>query len=269
MSDWTSGSRTASRYAVADGNGNIVALVDADSAAGAIETVDYDPFGNVLARRQTAAGVSGPSLCPFGFSSKYLDADTGLLYFGYRYYSPDLGRWLARDPLQEQGGDNLYAYCQNDPVNAIDPLGLTDKKELEELRSSIINSASTTAEKYPVTAALLRHYAMGNTDPYCLDPEWMMKLSSAMTAINTNNQQIAEVTLPRIAEEGMPSAGEVTIRGDYWPTVVNSWKADGAKAEDVDAMFSLGGFCVSSYVLLKLEKNGSRVTMQGRIQHAG
>jgi RHS repeat-associated protein len=65
-----------------------------------------------------------PSRCPVGFSSTYLDTDSGLLYFGHRYYSPDLGRWLCRDPLGEKGGANLYAHCQNDPVNAADPLGL-------------------------------------------------------------------------------------------------------------------------------------------------
>lgn len=39
-------------------------------------------------------------------------------------YDPRLGRWLSRDPLGEEGGLNLYAYCGNDPVNRHDPLGL-------------------------------------------------------------------------------------------------------------------------------------------------
>ena len=39
------------------------------------------------------------------------------------YYSPDAGRWTTRDPLEEKGGVNLHAFCENDPVNSVDPLG--------------------------------------------------------------------------------------------------------------------------------------------------
>ena len=48
------------------------------------------------------------------------------MYYGYRYYSPDLGRWISRDPIEEQGGFNLYAFVNNDPVNKIDLLGLSE-----------------------------------------------------------------------------------------------------------------------------------------------
>ena len=57
------------------------------------------------------------------FSSKYRDAETGLYYFGYRYYNPTLGKWLTRAPLEEAGGLNLYGFVGNDPINAVDPDG--------------------------------------------------------------------------------------------------------------------------------------------------
>ena len=46
-----------------------------------------------------------------------------MLYYGYRYYSPKLGRWISRDPLGEAGGLNLYVYGQNSPLNGVDPDG--------------------------------------------------------------------------------------------------------------------------------------------------
>gem|GEM_PF-2284651 len=129
VTEWSVGGalRAANYYAVADGNGNVALLVDADSNTGAVETSEHEPFGRVVARHRADAGAlpaGAQSLCPFGFSSKYLDPETGLQYFGHRYFSPDLGRWLCRDPLGEKGGANLYAYCANDPVNAVDALGL-------------------------------------------------------------------------------------------------------------------------------------------------
>lgn len=101
-----------------DGGGNVTTLVNA--ATGAISaSYDYDPFGNTL----KAVGDFAASN-PFRFSTKYADAETGLLYYGYRYYQPQTGRWLSRDPLGEAGGMNLYGFVGNNPVSKTDPLGL-------------------------------------------------------------------------------------------------------------------------------------------------
>ncbi|MGI8603705.1 MAG: RHS repeat-associated core domain-containing protein [Verrucomicrobiales bacterium] len=104
-------------FPVYDGRGNVIALVDKDTKSIVAQWV-YDPWGRLLQE-------SDPQkLGAFGFSTKYRDTETGLIYFGYRYYDPNTGRWLSRDPLGEAGGFNLYAYCHNDPVNRVDPLGL-------------------------------------------------------------------------------------------------------------------------------------------------
>jgi RHS repeat-associated protein len=51
--------------------------------------------------------------------------DSGLYYYGYRYYDPVTGRWSSRDPIEEEGGLNLYEFVANDGVGSIDFLGLT------------------------------------------------------------------------------------------------------------------------------------------------
>ena len=57
------------------------------------------------------------------FSTKRYDAQTGLSYYGYRFYAPDMGKWLNRDPLGEAGGINLYGYVERNPVSHVDPAG--------------------------------------------------------------------------------------------------------------------------------------------------
>ena len=112
-----------------DGNGNVMALVDtADGSLAA--SYEYDPFGNTL--RATGAKAAAN---PFRFSTKYTDDETGLVYYGYRYYAPVAGRWVSRDPInspdisqwisrhpvKEDG--NVYAFVYNSPVMAVDPDG--------------------------------------------------------------------------------------------------------------------------------------------------
>ncbi len=50
----------------------------------------------------------------------------GVPYYGYRYYNPDLGRWINRDPIEERGGVNLYGFINNQPLASLDSLGLVE-----------------------------------------------------------------------------------------------------------------------------------------------
>jgi len=56
-------------------------------------------------------------------STKYFDDESELAYFGYRYYSPELGRWFSRDPIGEQGGHNVYVFVANNSISRWDYLG--------------------------------------------------------------------------------------------------------------------------------------------------
>ena len=52
-----------------------------------------------------------------------LKTASGVLYYGYRYYDPVTGRWPSRDPIEEDGGPNLYAFVDNSPIDWIDIMG--------------------------------------------------------------------------------------------------------------------------------------------------
>ena len=78
-----------------------------------------------------ALDAAGSPICHsryvrFGWAGMYREPFTGLGHTHFREYSPLHGRWLSEDPAGYADGLNLYAYCANDPVNGVDPLGLAE-----------------------------------------------------------------------------------------------------------------------------------------------
>jgi RHS repeat-associated protein len=100
----------------ADANGNITEYTD--SQGNTIAHYEYSPFGQVTFQSGDLADGFA-----YKFSTKYWDEETGLGLWGLRYYHPDLGRWISRDSIEEQGGFLLYGYVENDAINDFDPYG--------------------------------------------------------------------------------------------------------------------------------------------------
>ena len=97
-------------------NAEILGYVDEGGQI--VASYAYGPFGE--------PAVSAGSMVDrfsFRFMTRRWDPFLGLYDFGERWYSVALRRWINRDPLGEDGGVNLYAFCDNDPVNTIDPNG--------------------------------------------------------------------------------------------------------------------------------------------------
>ena len=107
----------ATYYYVTDGNKNVTALLDA--SGNRVAEYVYGPFGQTVSATGSMAQIN-----PFRFSSEFHDDETGLVYYNYRYYSPELGRWTKRDPIEEDGGFNLYSMSYNNFINGVDKLGL-------------------------------------------------------------------------------------------------------------------------------------------------
>ena len=115
------GPQTTNCFVAYDGNGNIAALVNAGDGT-VVANYEYGPFGEPIRITGLMAKVN-----PFRFSTKYQDDESDLLYYGYRYYKPSTGTWPNRDPMDELGGANLYAFVGNAPLTYYDWLGLCSK----------------------------------------------------------------------------------------------------------------------------------------------
>ncbi len=85
-----------------------------------VQHVEYVPFGEVFIEERNNTWNT-----PYLFNAKELDEETGLYYYGARYYDPRISLWLSTDPLQEKYPNvSTYAYCALNPVKFIDPTGM-------------------------------------------------------------------------------------------------------------------------------------------------
>ena len=111
----------------ADGNGNVTSLVGTNLAV--VASYKYDPYGRTISSSGSLASAN-----VYRFSSKEIHPESGMYYYLYRFYDPNVQRWLNRDPLlerpdgpfiEERPNGNDYTYCVNAPVSRLDPFGLT------------------------------------------------------------------------------------------------------------------------------------------------
>ncbi|MCP4348832.1 MAG: RHS repeat-associated core domain-containing protein [Desulfobacterales bacterium] len=123
-------------YYFYDANGNVGQLANATDGSIAAH-YEYDPFGNIIKSEGEYKDSN-----PYRFSTKYFDAETGFLYYGFRFYSPTLGRWISRDPIEENGGENLYGFVFNNPVSLIDILGREANEYVDITTNSLAGFSS-------------------------------------------------------------------------------------------------------------------------------
>ncbi len=123
---WSRSDTTTNFLYCYDANGNVGQLVDAADTTNIVASYGPGPFGNMAAMTGTESRRN-----PFRFSSKYADDETELVYYGYRYYSPGMGRWVNRDPLGERGAVPLYVALVNSPLNENDYLGLISREDAQ------------------------------------------------------------------------------------------------------------------------------------------
>jgi RHS repeat-associated protein len=113
--DYTTTPSATPRYYTRDHLGSVREVISNIGAT--LARYDYSPYG---VRTRTAGTYEAEK----GYTGHDYHLASGLVLTLYRAYDPQTGRWLSPDPIGEAGGLNLYGYVGNDPVNAIDRLGL-------------------------------------------------------------------------------------------------------------------------------------------------
>jgi RHS repeat-associated protein len=120
------------RYYIQDHLGSTSAITDATGAL--VLRTNNAPYGEI-------ADTQGDSSVRYTFTGKEQDG-TGLYYFGARFYDPEVGRFISVDPAMD--GVNWYAYCYNNPVKYIDPIGLTTIVDHDGNVTDVIDNGDTS-----------------------------------------------------------------------------------------------------------------------------
>ena len=105
-------------YYVLNAQGDVVRIVN--SSRSVVASYTYDPWGKIISSSGTLADIN-----PLRYRGYYYDSETGFYYLQSRYYDPEIGRFINADSYASTDATgllstNMFAYCENDPVNKMD-----------------------------------------------------------------------------------------------------------------------------------------------------
>ena len=108
-------------YYVLNAQGDVVRIVN--SSRSVVASYTYDPWGKIISSSGTLADIN-----PLRYRGYYYDSETGFYYLQSRYYDPEIGRFINADSYASTDATgllstNMFAYCENDPVNNYDDSG--------------------------------------------------------------------------------------------------------------------------------------------------
>jgi RHS repeat-associated protein len=172
---------------------------------------DYDPWGN---RTKLGGGLDAD----FGFTGHYYHPPSNLHLAFYRAYDSALGRWISRDPIEEDGGINLYGYAHNNSTRYVDFSGLTPRGTLNEILSTwnVFNigkiAIAVEGEEFGNGSPWSGHRAYGGAYAHCV-ANCLVGRHPALLAsplrIFAGYSAAATVSLLEIATPDQTSLGDV------------------------------------------------------------
>ena len=142
-------------YYIYNVQGDVIALADA-STGKLVVTYTYDAWGKLMELKDTTANSVGTQN-PFRYRGYYYDTETSLYYLQTRYYDPDTGRFISADGQLNEGvlGYNMFAYCENNPVNNFDSNGNSPLPNLAKVAIGVAAIAGWQLRLHALAALLL------------------------------------------------------------------------------------------------------------------
>ena len=207
-------------YYIKNAEGDILGLVDS-STGDVVATYSYSDWGEPTVTNVVNSTVGDVN--PIRYRGYYYDSETGLYYLGSRYYSPTIGRFISADSVSYIGANggfvsyNLFAYCENDPINHFDPNGhfwqelLTELTQAVQQASGVFATAGSVAlldSPLPGPADLAAGLIAGITFATCLGV-------AAYNALSTRNLAAS-----------IPSDKQNEIARTHSERKYNYWQAD-------------------------------------------
>ena len=198
-------------YYVLNAQGDVVRIVN--SSRSVVASYTYDPWGKIISSSGTLADIN-----PLRYRGYYYDAETGFYYLQSRYYDPEIGRFINADSYASTDATgllstNMFAYCENDPVNKSDPSGEAFSLITIAVGATVgalVNAAGTALSNVAagkdwndgIGLALLSGAVSGAVSTISMNPAARLAISAVASA--------AESVYDQVKNDGSVNLGRLT-----------------------------------------------------------
>ncbi len=198
-------------YYVLNAQGDVVRIVD--SSRSVVASYTYDPWGKIISSSGTLADIN-----PLRYRGYYYDSETGFYYLQSRYYDPEIGRFINADSYASTDATgllstNMFAYCENDPVNKSDPSGEAFSLITIAVGATVgalVNAAGTALSNVAagkdwndgIGLALLSGAVFGAVSTISMNPAARLAISAVASA--------AESVYDQVKNDGSVNLGRLT-----------------------------------------------------------
>ena len=206
----------------------------------------YSPYGEVA--------VSNNNGQPIRWSSEFLDDEINLVYYNYRFYNPENGRWLSREPLSERETHGLYSYVYNIPTINFDILGLKNKPEPKtvmgiEVKGNIIASGKFGKDSFNLTLPI----------DGVFEGKLETKQNSKTTDAITGNFTLSKLYAIPVCTSMCTPQGDSTLQINATSSIITSLKptkeVDITIPAGVTLNSNMGGIALSANIAVEDVKN--------------
>ena len=198
-------------YYVLNAQGDVVRIVN--SSRSVVASYTYDPWGKIISSSGTLADIN-----PLRYRGYYYDSETGFYYLQSRYYDPEIGRFINADSYASTDATgllstNMFAYCENDPVNKSDPSGEAFSLITIAVGATVgalVNAAGTALSNVAagkdwndgIGLALLSGAVSGAVSTISMNPAARLAISAVASA--------AESVYDQVKNDGSVNLGRLT-----------------------------------------------------------